>query len=130
MRKILMVGLLLPIFCFAQSPVRTEEASNRYKHYTAATTGDTLVIKGIKPVGSSIVYDATAGAYVVGILVSEGVVSDTLILKNGTGLVVQIVLASSAPLATRYDIGARVDTNLVYIQKKGSKTTLFFRPTY
>lgn len=111
--------LLLPAFLYSQTSVRTESTSNLYKYHSALTAGDTIVTVG----------GSTYGAYVVGIVFGEPVASDTVIIKNGVGVVVTIV--NTTDVKPYYlPLEMRCDTSIIYIQKKASKATIIYRKNF
>lgn len=123
--------LVFPALLFSQASVRTEAASNRYKNYSAATTGDTLFTKAAAVNGSAIPTANTGvSGYIERLVVGTAVASDTLILKNGLGTVLQVILASSGQLPVSIEVGARLDTSLVYVQKKASNVSVIYRTGY
>ncbi len=131
--------LFLLIFClsisFSQTQIFTQDASNKYKYHSSATTGDTLVIKTAAPSGSSITNPSMGGAYLVGLLIGSPVSKDTLIIKNGVGTVATIILDSVYTAVPSYHAGVpyfipiptRLDTSLIYIQKKASLVTVIYQ---
>lgn len=121
-RLLALVVILIVGFAMvnAQTAVKTEAVSNLYKNYSAATAGDTL----------NTVKTTSEKQYLVGIIISAPVASDTIIVKNGTGTVVNLIEPAAAPFVYYLPIGCHVDTSIVYIQKKTSNATLIYRKTY
>jgi len=137
MKTIIFLILVSFMMAFSQSSVRTETASNKYKYYSTAQTGDTLFTKAAAVSGSSIPDVNTVGA-LVGIVIGTPVSKDTITILNGVGTVFQTILDSvytGAP-NVRYtfplsiSLPARLDTSLIYIQKKTSSVTLIYRLKY
>jgi len=133
MKRICLIVFLIAIPCLllAQQQVRTEATNNRTKFYSAATTGDTVFKKAAYVAGTNTpqAYCAIVGA-LDGILVGSPVASDTIIVKNGLGTVLQIIIPASNAIPTYWSLETRLDTSLIFIQKKTSATTLFWRPNY
>lgn len=135
MKKLLFLLIFCLSYSFAQTQIFTQDASNKYKYYSAATTGDTLVTKTAAPSGSSIVNPSMGGAYLVGIMIGKPVSMDTIIIKNGVGTVATIILDSVYTAVPSYHAGipyfipipTRLDTSLIYIQKKASLVTLIYQ---
>ena len=138
MKNFFLLMFLVPMLVMSQAPVRTEDASNRYKNYSAATTGDTIFVSASSiAVGSSIPNYNTAG-YLVGLLIGLPVSKDTIQIKNGLGTVFYTILDSTytGEPNVRYTtpiyipLHTRLDTSLIYIQTKTSNVTLFYRLKY
>lgn len=135
MKPFLFLLGLIPLAYLFQTAVKTETASNKYVYHSALTVGDTIFTKAAAVTGSSVLSANTAvTGELVGLSITEPVSRDTIILKNGAGTIVQIVLdsvyttaRSTAPLFLPFP--TRLDTSLIFIQKKGSKSTLFYRIT-
>jgi hypothetical protein len=139
MKNLLLLFVLLPLLAMSQAPVKTEAASNRYKFYNAATTGDTVFTSATSVASGSSIENYGVRGYLVGALVGTPVSNDTLIIKGGSGVVSQVVLDSTTTITggnTKYTmpffipIGVKLDTMLIYIQKKTSSVTLIFRTGY
>jgi len=131
MKRVLFAVLSLCLFAsfsFAQLAVRTETASNKYKYRVTATTGDTIYTHASLGDSSSGVHGVFG--YVVGVLFGSPVASDTVIIKNGLGTVATIIQPETGMVPLFYPIGAKLDTSLIFIQKKASATTLIYRIGY
>lgn len=98
--------------------VKTENANNQYKFYSAAAT-DTLISSTAM----------SAGSYIVGLAVGTPVDADSIYILNGAGTVFYAVIDNAANDIRPYfvPLGVRVDTSLIYVQKKTSKVTLIYR---
>jgi hypothetical protein len=129
MKRVFFIILFIPMFLYSQQAVKTESAGGKYKNYISSTSGDTLITQAPTVTGSSILYTGMSG-FVVGVLVGSPVASDTIIIKNGVGVVAQIILPASGLSPYYIPIGARVDTSLIFTQKKTSNTTLIYRTNY
>jgi hypothetical protein len=122
-----LILFLLPYALLAQANVRTEAAQNKYEVYSAATTLDTIVVKAALGDSCTAIYKGRT-AYLVGVFIGSPVASDTVTIKNGAGTVTQIILPSSGNAPAYYQFGVRLDTSLVYSQKKASHVTVIYRP--
>lgn len=126
MKTILFLLVFLSVG-FSQQPVKTENAQNKYKNYTALTTGDTIYTFASAASGSSIRHSTMSSGYIVGLFIGSPVASDTIIIKNGVGQVLMLIQPSTGMIPQYYPVGIRVDTSLIYIQKKASVSTLIYR---
>lgn len=117
-------------FAYAQTAVRTETASNKYLYYNAATLGDTVLTTATSIAGGSAIRNYNTRGFVVGIKIGAPIASDTIILKNGVDTVYYLVQPASAPFVYGVDLNTGLDTSLVFIQKKNSRSTLIYRLRY
>ena len=132
MKRILFILFILCLVynvSYTQTSVRTETTGNRYETLIAASTGDTVIYIGTKPAGSAIVNDGTSG-FIVGIAIGTPVASDTIIIKNATETVYQLIQPASAPFVYNVDLNVKVDSMFVIIQKKASVATYKYRLKY
>lgn len=141
MKNCFLFLLLLPLLVLAQAPVKTENASNRFKFYNAATTGDTVFTSASSVASGSSIANYNTRGYLVGVLIGTPVSKDVITLKGGAGTIAVITLdtvytAASTGSSTRYTtpiwvpLNVKLDTMLIYIQTKASNSTLFFRTGY
>jgi len=133
MKKIISLTVWLVFLAWsnlsAQEIVRTETPSNKYKYYYNATTDTIFTLAATVASGSSTKYYGVGG-FLVGIMVGNPVASDTIIIKNATDTVAQIIQPSSGLSPQYYPIGARLDSSCIFIQKKTSRSTIIFRRNY
>jgi hypothetical protein len=132
MRILIFVLLLflVPISVYGQLSVRTEQATNRYSHRVTATTGDTVFQKAVAVSGTSIKTGNTGvTGYVERLLIGVPVASDTTTILNGAGTVYRLIQPASAPFVTSVELGTRLDTSLIIVQRKTSDITLIYRIT-
>lgn len=118
MKRILFLLVVCSSFAVSQVAVKTEVASQRYWHSSAATTGDTLTYSTLN----------TTGRFLGTVVINTAVSQDTIIFKNGTGTVATIIFTSSPPvipLSLEYNV--RCDTSLILIKKKASDITIGWR---
>jgi hypothetical protein len=116
----------------SQLNVKTEASGGKYKNYSSAQVGDTILRASSTVVLGSSTPAVNFGisGYVVGVLIGSPVASDTIIIKNGVGIVTQIILPASGLSPYYIPIGARLDTSMIYIQKKASNVSLIYRTSY
>ena len=127
MKKIFFLLIFCLSISLSQTQIFTQDASNKYKNYTAATTGDTLITRAAKPSGSSIRHQLL-GSYLVGISINTAVTSDTVIIKNGTGVVATIILGTVTNSLPMYvPMPTNLDTSLIVVKKKTSDITVFYQ---
>lgn len=126
MKTFILSVLMLMIIAtsYGQLSVRTENASNIYSYHSALTTGDTIVTVGTTTYGTPAFI--IRGLYLVGIQFGKPVASDTTIILNGLGTVLYVVQTSDVK-PYFIPLGCRIDTSLIFIQKKASFTTLIYR---
>jgi hypothetical protein len=130
MRILLLILSLVVIssIVYSQTSVRTEAGSNLYTRRVTATTGDTVFTLAAKASGSSIKHEEVTG-YAVRLVIGVPVASDTTTLLNGVGTFYRLIQPASAPFVTNVELGARLDTSLIIVQKKTSDITLIYRIT-
>ncbi len=120
--------VLLSCLAYSQVSVRTEDASNLYYHRSTATAGDTIFTKAAQASGGGVDHVGVTG-YVVRLSIGIPVASDTIILKNGAGTIYQLIQPSDTAFVYGAELGTRLDTSLVVVQKKTSDITLIYRIT-
>ena len=126
MKKIFLLFIALSCLAYSQTQINTQDVNTRYKYYSAATTGDTLVLNSAAASGSSIPYSPYR-AFIVGVLVGNPIARDTITILNGVGTVATIITPYQDTLPRYYQLGARLDTSLIIVKKKASGTTVFFQ---
>jgi hypothetical protein len=116
MKKLLWMFLLLII------PVIVEaQTSNKYHSRLGATAGDTLYTNGTASV---------KGGWLENIVFATCVASDTIIIKNGVGVVDTIRWGATAPDPFSLEYRCRLDTSLIFIKKANSNVTVIYGITY
>jgi hypothetical protein len=126
---LLMLSLvLITSITYGQVSVRTESASNLYNRRVTATTGDTIFTKAAQASGGGVDHVGVTG-YAVRLLIGVPVASDTTTLLNGVGTFYRLIQPASAPFVTSVELGARLDTSLIIVQRKTSDITLIYRIT-
>jgi hypothetical protein len=122
--------LLIPVILVAQTSVRTELSSNKYKTYKAAQANDTLYVSASSIVSGSLIPNYNMVGSLVGLAIGSPVADDTVTIKNGADTVYQLIQPASAPFIYNVKIDTRLDTSLIFSQKKTSRTTLIYRLRY
>jgi hypothetical protein len=114
---------------YAQTAIKTETASNKYKYYHAASADTVLVSAATVLSGSATKYYGQGGGFVVGLRVGYPRANDQITILNGVDTVYKLVEPASAPFIYDASIQAHLDT-LIFVQSGNSSTTLIFRQRY
>ena len=126
MKKLILMLLLGVSFALSQTQIFTQDANTRYKNYTAATAGDTLITKAAQASGGGVLYPEYKG-YIVGVFMGTPIPTDTVTILNGVGIVARTIVPYTDTIPRFYPIGALVDTSLIVTKKKTGNTTVLFQ---